>query len=120
MKKSSILFLTLCLSVIGYPALANPLHKTIEKETVLQTEMIETKDEAYQQAISILEELKESSSIELRQQLNVYSINLVNNSVGLLDGSYITTQEFLNEHGELFYKGFLKVKYQYVILDSNN
>ncbi|KLN63415.1 DUF3316 domain-containing protein [Vibrio sp. VPAP30] len=119
MNKLSTIFLTSVLSIVSTQALAHPLERLIERNTTLYTESTESKESAYEEAMSMLTELKASSSIELKQQLDVYAINLVHKSISLDEGTYITAQEYMNEEGELLYKRVLNIAYQYLQLESN-
>ncbi|MGF1755743.1 DUF3316 domain-containing protein [Vibrio makurazakiensis] len=120
MNKLSIILITIAFSFVTSDALASPLHVLVEKNTVLHTKATESKESAYEEAVSVLTELKQSSPAELKQQLGVFSINLVTKSISLKDGSYIIAQEYMNEEGELRYKGLVNVNYEYRQVERNN
>lgn len=120
MTKLSATILSIALTLVGNQALAHPLHRVVEKETVITTPSTDSKENAYQDAKLILRSLRESSSEELKEQLNVFSLNFVKDSISLQDGAHITAQEYMNEDGELRYKGLLSVHYEYEQIDRNN
>lgn len=120
MKKLSTLIISAVLAIVSSQALAHPLHSLVEKKVTLYTESTENKEHAYEEAMSMLTDLKDSSPTELKQQLNVSSFNLVNKSVSLDDGAYIITQEYMNEEGELRYKGVINVNYHYMQMENNS
>lgn len=120
MKKLSTIILASAMAMVSSHALANPMHVQYEGTTTLATEITESKESAYEGAALKLDELKNSSSTELKQELGVSGFDLVKNSITLNDGAYIIAQEYMNEKGELRYMGLINVSYQYLKAENNS
>jgi hypothetical protein len=120
MTKLSTIFFTITLALIGNQALANPNHVVKERDIAITTQSTDSKESAYQNAQLKLIELKESSPKELKEQLNVFSAHYVEDSVRLQEGAYITAQEYINEDGEVQYKGLVNASYEYKYVEWHN
>ncbi|WP_047044336.1 DUF3316 domain-containing protein [Vibrio mexicanus] len=119
MNKLTTILLTSALVMSGSQALAHPLHVSHEGNKTLATESVDSKESAYENAQLILDELKASSPAELKNELGVMPVHLVNNSVTLKDDSYIVAQEYMNDDGEVRYKGLVNVSYSYLKAENN-
>ena len=76
-----------------------------------------TSDEAYQQALSELNDLKRMSARELNKELKILSFKP--RSTHLEEGGFVTVQERMNEDGQLEYLGKVNVKVHYAERDNN-
>ncbi len=77
----------------------------------LYTKVVPSKQEAYKQGLQQLRELDNSSSKELDRKLMINTFN--NNGIHLNKNGYITVKEFMNDAGQILYKGEVHVSYHY-------
>ena len=80
----------------------------------INTIIVDTKDKAYSIGFQTLKDLKAKTSRELNDEfgLNLKTVK-EKESVAIEDGSYITVQEFMNERGNIVFKGVVNVNYHY-------
>ncbi|CAH0525339.1 DUF3316 domain-containing protein [Vibrio sp. dhg] len=78
------------------------------------TEAVSSKQEAYKLGLQKLHELDNSSTQELDRKLMITTST--NNDVHLNKNGYITVQEFMNNAGQILYKGEVNVSYHYAEL----
>lgn len=126
MKKTITCILTSAALVLSAPSFSASLNASgnytvVSTQKTILTNPTETKATAYEDALQLLNNLKESSPIELKQEFNVNTYtSKETNSISLKDGAYVTTQEFMNEDGKLQYKGIVNLHYQYLRRDGNS
>lgn len=126
MKKSMTFILAATLSVVSAQSMANTMnangnYTVIEKHRTILTEATSSKTSAYQDALNILNNLLESSPLELKQELNVNTFTAhETNSINVKDGAYVTAQEYMSKDGQLQYKGVVNLDYQYLKRDNNS
>lgn len=77
-------------------------------------------EQAYQEALSELNALKQMPANKLNKTLNLSRFDTSSNNTHLKEGGYITVQERMNETGQLEYVGRVNVKVHYAERDSNN
>lgn len=75
------------------------------------TEAVSSKQEAYKLGLQQLHELDNSSTQELNHKLLVTSDS--SNDIHLNKNGYVTVQEFMNDAGQILYKGEVNVSYHY-------
>lgn len=82
--------------------------------SVIDTEIVETKDMAYSLGFQKLNDLKLESGSELSDEFALRLDSFEErNSVTLQDGAYITVKELMNEEGDIVFKGQVSVSYSY-------
>ncbi|USD43792.1 DUF3316 domain-containing protein [Vibrio sp. SCSIO 43135] len=125
MKTKTALLLTSTIALMSSNAFANTLNSNgmytvVERNKTIHTESMTSKDAAYQQGLTILTQLQESSPKELKRELNVFTVGAASSQIQLKDGAYVTTQEFMNADGQVQYKGIVNVGYQYLERTGNS
>ncbi len=117
------LFVTV-LTMTSLSAFAQPLFlggNYISREEIRTISVTPTSsnEQAYQEALSELNALKQMTANGLNKTLNLSRFDTSSNKTHLKDGSYITVQERMNEAGQLEYVGKVNVKVHYAERDSN-
>ncbi|AZL86383.1 DUF3316 domain-containing protein [Aliivibrio salmonicida] len=119
MKSLKTLALSAVIILASSNAMANPavisghyLNKA--SHTILHTDHVTTKQAAYNQALTQLNKLDNSSPSELQKILKVDSQN-----VQLDNQSYITVKETMNMQGQIQYTGLIHANYHYLEPISN-
>ncbi|MGF1702309.1 DUF3316 domain-containing protein [Photobacterium makurazakiensis] len=124
MKSVKSLLVATSLVMFTLPAMATPLNAggnySIEtNQRTLVTQAVESKEAAYAESLQLLNVAKQSSPSELRTLLKVSAFHPKElRSLSLMDGSYITVQEIMNEQGHIEYQGAVKVQYQHLSYDG--
>ncbi len=117
MKSIKIIFTLTALFMLSGNVLAGQYINTsgnLEERLATRTfhtKTVTSKQEAYKLGLKQLQQLDNSSSQELDRKLliNVES----RNNFHLNKDGYVTVQEFMNNDGQILYKGEVKVSYHY-------
>lgn len=125
MNSLKTILIVISFSLIGTPAFANQLNSfgnyiSRTDAKTLQVAPTKTKQHAYEAALSKLNALEDTSSIDLNKELKVWSINVQPHKTHLKEGGYVTVQERMNNNGEIEYVGLVNVKVHYIERNSNN
>ncbi|MUJ25641.1 DUF3316 domain-containing protein [Aliivibrio fischeri] len=126
MKSFKSLALTTLIIVASSSAMANPVitsgnYISKSNSSVIHTDSVSTKQAAYNQALTKLNQLDESTPKELKKALKVASFeSTTTQSIGLDDDSYITVQETMNMQGQIQYTGLIHANYHYLERNSND
>ena len=98
----------------SFSAVANSSHETIE------TPVAATKAAAYEQGVSKLSSLKNSSPAKLNYALGTYFGDIEESTLRIKDGGYVTVQERADANGTIGYVGIVNVDVDYQEHDSDN
>ena len=102
------------LLVVSFSAVANSSHETIV------TPVAPTKAAAYEQGVSKLSSLKNSSPAQLNSSLGTYYGDIEENTLRIRDGGYVTIQERADINGKIGYVGVVDVEVEYEVHESDN
>ena len=103
------------MAMISTQALADNI--VYSNQTVLTVEA-NSKEDAFKQGMTTLNELKASKSNDLKKTFWGLDVNA--NKVALADDSYVTVAEKMNADGQLVYNGIVHVSLSYQENDSDN
>ncbi|MCE7535895.1 DUF3316 domain-containing protein [Aliivibrio fischeri] len=108
-------------SAMANPVITSGNYISKSNSAVIHTDSVSTKQAAYNQALTKLNQLDESTPKELKKALKVASFeSTTTQSIGLDDDSYITVQETMNMQGQIQYTGLIHAKYHYLERNSND
>ena len=126
MKSFKTLALSTIIILASSSAMANPVvtsgnYISKASHTILYTDHVTTKEMAYNQALTQLNKLDNSSPTELKKALKITSFeSTTTQSINLDDKSYITVQETMDMQGQIQYTGLIHANYHYLERSSND
>lgn len=92
---------------------------TETSNTSFTTDACATKQQAYDAAFDLMDEMKAMNNAELKTALPIHENNVVYPSVKLNEMT-VHVEEFANSKGNIQYKAVLDVDYQYKYRESSN
>jgi hypothetical protein len=92
---------------------------TMTSHTSVYTDAYTSKQQAYDAAFNLMDEMKAMNSAELKTALPIYENNVITPSVKIEDMS-VSIDEFARSPGNIEYKAVLDVGYQYKFRESGN
>jgi len=82
---------------------------------VIETVAVDTKDKAYDLGLQELQDLTKKSGVDLSNALGQYLLSSKEKSSINLESAYVTVQEFMNEKGDIMYRGRVNIIYHFSI-----
>jgi len=92
---------------------------TETSNTSFTTDAYATKQQAYDAAFDLMDEMKAMNNAELKTALPIHESNVVYPSVKIEEMT-VHVEEFANNKGNIQYKAVLDVDYQYKYRESGN
>ncbi|MFM2587055.1 DUF3316 domain-containing protein [Vibrio sp. TBV020] len=92
---------------------------TETSNTSFITDAYSTKQQAYDAAFDLMDEMKAMSNAELKTALPISENNIVYPSLKI-DEMTVQVEEFANNQGDIQYKAVLDIDYQYKYRESGN
>ncbi|WP_038176759.1 DUF3316 domain-containing protein [Vibrio pacinii] len=110
--KKLILFATLVISASVFAA-----NQTVISHSTLTTDAYATKQQAYDAAFDLMDEMKAMDSAKLKIVLPIHENNVISPSVKVND-MLVQVEEYAKAPGQFEYKAKLGVDYQYTYRES--
>lgn len=83
---------------------------------VIETAAVDTKDKAFTLGFQKLQDLKKlGDGKKLSAELGLHALTAKEKSSTNLESGYITVQEFMNEDGNIMYRGRVNINYHFSI-----
>lgn len=92
---------------------------TVSSHTTMSTDAYSSKQQAYDAAFDLMDEMKAMDSAELKTKLPISQNNIVYPSLQVKDVS-VEVKELAKGRGDIEYKAVLDVNYQYQYRESGN
>jgi hypothetical protein len=88
----------------------------VSRYEVMETTAVDTKDKAYSLGFQKLQALKKlGDGKKLSEELGLHLLSPREKSSTNLESGYVTVQEFMNENGDIMYRGRVNINYHFSI-----
>ena len=86
----------------------------VSRYEVIETAAVDTKDKAYSLGFQKLTDLRKlGDGRKLSEELGLHLLSSKEKSTTNLESGYVTVQEFMNEGGDIMYRGRVSVNYHF-------
>ena len=88
---------------------------------VIETTAVDSKDKAYSLGFQKLQDLKKlGDGKKLSEELGLHLLSHREKSSANLESGYVTVQEFMNEDGNIMYRGRVNINYHFSAEGDSN